>query len=675
MYITPWIRRRTTISMVAAIGATFLGLAGAPKCAAAVFYVSPAGNDANPGTQSSPLQTLYQAVYESSSGDTVMLESGVYSGTGDENLTIGSGTLTFQSVTPQQAIIDTGSTVLNVDSDAGVTIDGVAFKGGSNPALYSNGVLAVANCDFFGSSSSAIVAQGGSLSVQDCLFTGNSGSAITNLTSVPLVNSTATTDVTGSEFYGNDGVNGGAIDNESEFSVLSVTDCYFAGNNASNGGAIYDSSGKVTVTNSIFAFNTATGGGGAIDELDGRTVVQYTTCSNNSAAAGEGGAVCVSGSGSGKIALTDDILWDDSSEIGGQNVTGAYSDVDGGLSGTSIISANPLFADVPDANFEPQSGSPVFGQGTPITGVTTDYSGASRSSTPTLGAFEDAAGKVIPGTHVAWTSSSGALSLWNYDPASGHSSQNTYGPYAGWTAASIADGPDGYTRVLWVNTGGEASIWSVNAATGALTQNSFGPFPGWTARTVAVGPNDTTYVLWAGAGTASIWNYNTNSGTFTPVNYGPFPGWTATSIAASLGTNVRLLWNNTNGAAALWSLDPLAGNYTQYSFGPYPGWTADAITVSAQSITHVLWTNSGGAAALWNYSPGSGAFTQQSYGPFAGWTATAVAEGPDNLTRMVWDNVGGTASIWSLDNATGAFTQYSFGPYPDWTATGISIFP
>jgi len=106
------------------------------------------------------------------------------------------------------------------------------------------------------------------------------------------------------------------------------------------------------------------------------------------------------------------------------------------------------------------------------------------SADPTLVPLAQAA-PAVPVTHVVWTSTDGKLSLWNYTD-SGSFTQNTYGPYAGWSVKAIADGPDGRQRVLWTNTNGAASIWSLDNTTGQFTQNSFGPYAGWSASALSI---------------------------------------------------------------------------------------------------------------------------------------------------------------------------------------------
>jgi len=87
-------------------------------------------------------------------------------------------------------------------------------------------------------------------------------------------------------------------------------------------------------------------------------------------------------------------------------------------------------------------------------------------------------------SHVLWTNANGQISLWNYHD-DGTYTYNVYGPYPGWTAKTISDGPDGRQRVLWVCTDGSVSLWSLDNTTGAFTHAEFGPYPGWTATTLS----------------------------------------------------------------------------------------------------------------------------------------------------------------------------------------------
>ncbi|MGO8672880.1 MAG: malectin domain-containing carbohydrate-binding protein [Capsulimonadaceae bacterium] len=278
--------------------------------------------------------------------------------------------------------------------------------------------------------------------------------------------------------------------------------------------------------------------------------------------------------------------------------------------------------------------------------------------------------------HVLWRSSSGALSLWNYNPSTGGYTQNTFGPYPGWTPVAVADGPDGGTRVLWSNAAGAASVWNVNGIDGDFTQTTYGPFAGWSARAVSVAPgNNVTHILWVtSGGAASLWNDSSSTGAYTQNSYGPFAGWTATAVADGPDGMTRVAWVN-SGAASIWSLNSAAGTFTQNSFGPYKNWTVTGVSVNAANATHVLWTSTGGAASLWALNTATGAYTQNAYGPYSGWNAVAIADGSDGNAQVLWNGAAAGTSIWDLNNGDGLFSQFTYGQFSGWTAAAISGYP
>ncbi|MGO8672996.1 MAG: protease pro-enzyme activation domain-containing protein [Capsulimonadaceae bacterium] len=281
-------------------------------------------------------------------------------------------------------------------------------------------------------------------------------------------------------------------------------------------------------------------------------------------------------------------------------------------------------------------------------------------------------GAPVVDVHVLWDNLSGAASIWNYNPTNGQFTSMNYGAFNGWTAADIADGPDGLTHVLWRTTTGSASIWALNNSAGTYTQSTFGPYAGFTASSISVGPDDTVHVLWnETSGAASIWNYSTPTGQFTQHTYGAFPGWTAQAIADGPDGVTRVLWVNASETLSLWFLNSTEGTYTEFTYGPFPEWTPTAVSVGADNTTHVLWTD-GSQYSVWSVNSTTGAWTQASGGPFPGWAATAIANGPTGSTPVIFDNTSGATAIWDLNDLTGTFSQFSFGPFAGWTATALT---
>ena len=601
--------------------------------------------------------TLQAAVTAAANNDTVLVADGTYSGPGNRDIDFGGKSLILTSQNgPAKTIIDCGGSASSDGSgnhrgfyihsgETATTISGFTVKNG-----YETYISTISDSGFGGAIENGS-SSGGTLTLTNCIFSNN----IT---------------IPGSDGSAGDG---GAIDNfnGNGSGTIALTNCILTGNSAQNGGGIEndnDSGGTITLTNCIVSGNTAQYYGGGIDNGGPMTLTNCTLTGNN---APDGGGGIDNDNGTAN--LTNCILYGDiSNEITNLSTfTATYCDIQGGYAGTNNINADPLFVNAASGDFHLKSGSPCFGAGTASGTPAKDLDGTTRPNPPSIGAYEGTGGSAASGTaHVLWNNANTA-SIWNYNTTNGTFTQNTYGPYPGWTAVAIADSTDGQTRVLWDNSDGRASIWSLNNTTGVFSQFTFGPYTGWTANAVSVGTDGTTHVLWDNANTASIWNYNTTSGTFTQNTYGPYPDWSAKAIADGSDGNLRVLWNNVSGAMSLWSLNNTTGSFTQHTFGPYGGWTANALSVGTDNTTHILWTNAN-TASIWNYNTANGTFTQNTYGLYPTWIASGIADGTDGKTRVLWDNTDGRASLWSLDNTAGAFSQFTFGPYGGWTATAIS---
>ena len=81
-------------------------------------------------------------------------------------------------------------------------------------------------------------------------------------------------------------------------------------------------------------------------------------------------------------------------------------------------------------------------------------------------------------THLLWANPDGSASLFTLAP-DGTFTYHIFGPYAGWTAKSISDGPDGITHLLWNNVNGLVSIFDINPDY-TYAYHFYGPFSGWT---------------------------------------------------------------------------------------------------------------------------------------------------------------------------------------------------
>ena len=115
----------------------FICVSGALGQPNASFYVSTAGNDANPGTQAAPWRTIQHAVGVARAGSTVNVRGGVY----EELVSINSsgnsseGYITFRSYPGETAILDAehatleGRTgILTIHNQSYVRIEGFEIR-------------------------------------------------------------------------------------------------------------------------------------------------------------------------------------------------------------------------------------------------------------------------------------------------------------------------------------------------------------------------------------------------------------------------------------------------------------------------------------------------------------------------------------------------------------------
>ena len=300
-------------------------------------------------------------------------------------------------------------------------------------------------------------------------------------------------------------------------------------------------------------------------------------------------------------------------------------------------------------------------------------------------------------THLLWTNTNGMASVWNLADANPAATCKLYGPYAGWMATAIAQGPDGYGRILWTNTDGRAALWNLADTNPSATCFLYGPYVGWTATALAVGPDNAAHLLWDNSdGRVALWNTTDANPTATCTIAGPYTGWSGVAIGIGPDNKERLLWDNVSGEAAIWNLSDPTPVVTCLLAGPYSGWTAKRLSVGPDNGAHLLWDNASGQVSLWNLSDPNPAATCTLAGPYAGWTALDLSVGADGKGRLLWDNLGqqsshrvlrsvlgkkgrsprdqgtGQVSLWNLANMNPAATCMLVGPYTGWTAVSIA---
>ncbi|GMU20319.1 MAG: hypothetical protein AMXMBFR13_04160 [Phycisphaerae bacterium] len=235
--------------------------------------------------------------------------------------------------------------------------------------LHDTSQATVTDCTFVGNSAAgggAVLLAGGQLTASGCTFVGNSatngGGALSSSNSSPRIrNCRFVQNVTGNA--------GGAasVDGGSPVFVSVV----FAGNVGPTGGAVYVSDGRPDLVNCLFTGNTigASGnrGGGVYVRrvFSGQTMrVVNCTFSGNTAPNRQAGGLWNDSNGSfGTVAVRNSIFWGNSDETGTSNAaqitsfygapyTGvAYSDIQGGFSGTGNLNADPQFTGGPSGTW------------------------------------------------------------------------------------------------------------------------------------------------------------------------------------------------------------------------------------------------------------------------------------------------------------------------------------
>ncbi len=192
--------------------------------------------------------TVGEAVESALTGDTVLVDDGIYSGDGNRNITVyGKNFVLMSQNGPEATIIDCGGSESEYHyflflsdslSENSGRLEGFTVRnayGENRGALYlNNAELAVSHCRFENNYSTgnggAIDIQGGSAHLEFCLFDDNHA------------------------------VIGGAI--ACDAGIVDAVNCTFVANSAeSSGGALYAESAAPSMTNCILAFGT---GGGAV---------------------------------------------------------------------------------------------------------------------------------------------------------------------------------------------------------------------------------------------------------------------------------------------------------------------------------------------------------------------------------------------------------------------------
>lgn len=335
--------------------------------------------------------TIQAGVTAASSGDTVLVAPGTYTGAGNFDIdTLGKSITITSSGGAAVTIIDmTGASsssprqAFDIHSGENVTISGFTIKNG----YFDNGAITVSDS---------------SLTITQCIFTGNKSVFFGGALAIFQNNASVTVNVQRSQFINNTAGDltsnsglGGAIEalvnTSGGAETVNIVNSTFTGNTATYDGGAIDVSGfgatspTVTITNSSFSGNNANGFVASGSPLPAPSAPLHVP-----------GAI---DSYQGSVTITNSVLWADNtsteySTLNNPSTSGAgsrgitYSDVQGGAGGTGNLNTDPLYVNPAAGDVRLKYNSPAIHAGTTAGAPGIDLSGNSRGSNPDMGAYQ-----------------------------------------------------------------------------------------------------------------------------------------------------------------------------------------------------------------------------------------------------------------------------------------------
>jgi hypothetical protein len=536
--------------------------------------------------------TIQAAVTAASSGDTILVAPGTYTGAGNFNIdTLGKNLTITSSLGAASTTIDmTGANASNqqhaFDIHGGETvfITGFTIKNG----YFANGAITVTDS---------------TVTISQCIFTGNQSVSYGGALAIIQNNASFTVTVLQSQF-----INNTAGDNTSNSGLGGAIEVL--ANNLNN-------PVTVNIVNSTFAGNTATYDGGAID-ITGIGSNPSVTIMNSSFSGNNANGFVANGSGlpapssplhvtgvidsyQGAVTITNSILWGDNtsseySTLNNPSTSGAgslgitYSDVQGGFSGTGNLNSDPLYVASNDVRLK--YNSPAIHAATTTGAPTIDLFGNPRGSHPDMGAYQYAlsttALTIGAAPTIAFNTQVGSFVDFSGNVAAVGAFGGTidWGDLTSLTPATIAQpGGSGTTySVSGAHTYATAGVYTITITITASTNSP--QVTGSGTGTVTVAPISTAIVVSPSAATITYGAPDTFTATVTGGGGGVTVGsvtFTDTTTSTVLASNVAL---NGSGQA---STPPItlhtAGNHTiKAAYNPDAAHSGSSNTTSVNVI-------------------------------------------------------------------------------------------
>ncbi len=298
--------------------------------------------------------TIQAAIDIAEDGDTVQVEDGTYTGTGNRDIDF-----LGKAITVRGNVTDPSLVVIDCQGSWENFHQGFMFVSGEDVnSVVEN--FTIINGYVWANHGGGIRCHSSSPTIQNCIITENrspSGGGVYCVLGSPIIKNCTIKNNVG--YNSASGYGGGIYCNNSN---TMVKNCHIINNSANEGGGIYCWNDNLTIKNSFIAGNNGEHYGGAFYCAWSNTIIENCTITSNNAGADGGGIHSYTGCNS---IIRNSIIWNNSQQqLSGWGNNATYSNIQGGCGGTGNIDLDPLFQ---SNGYSLSADSPCINAGDPNT--------------------------------------------------------------------------------------------------------------------------------------------------------------------------------------------------------------------------------------------------------------------------------------------------------------------